>query len=336
MLFSAPLEIFWCVTNRCNLSCVFCMCDSGSAAREEPTAEQRQRIVQEIIRARVLNLYLTGGEPLLVPELPDYIRQLRAGNVHVTVTTNGTLLTEEKVCRLTEAGTNHIQVSINGASAETNDLLMGPSFHRIVEGITALNRAGLAPRIKVTVTRKNIDDMPELIRFLAGYETERISLFEVSPIGRGFYNYEDLKPAEEDLRRLEEWTETHQEIYPQMAHFKSFTLALLKEGRASTCSLGDPNINSCQIMHNGQVVQCSYAMALPERNNLFRYGLVGAWQRLPRFEKYLAPERLEGKCGVCESKRVCKGGCRALAYLQGRGEWAEDPICPHLPVLQEV
>ncbi|NOY54072.1 MAG: SPASM domain-containing protein, partial [Deltaproteobacteria bacterium] len=118
--------------------------------------------------------------------------------------------------------------------------------------------------------------------------------------------------------------------------FYSFTLALQKEGRSSTCSLGDPDISSCQIRYNGQMVQCSYAMALPKPNNIFEHGLVGAWQRLPIFKKFLDPERLEGKCGACERKKVCKGGCRALAYLQGRGEWAEDPICPHTPVLQEV
>ncbi len=336
MLFSAPLEVFWCLTNRCNLSCAFCMCNSGKNTSAGQTPEQRQWIVDQIIEARVLNLYLTGGEPLLIPELPDYIRRLRAGHVHITVTTNGTLLTGEKIRQLQEAGTNHFQVSINGASAEVNDPLMGHSFDRITAGITALNREGLKPRIKITVTRSNIDNMPELVQLLSTYETDRISLFEVGPIGRGFRNYHDLKPAEEALRQLEEWTEIHQEIYPQMARFHSFTLALKKEGRSSTCSLGDPDINSCQIRHDGQVVQCSYAMALPEPNNIFEHGLRGAWRRLPLFARFLAPEKLEGKCGACESKKVCKGGCRALAYLLGQGEWAEDPICPHRPRLQEV
>jgi len=336
MLFSAPLEVFWCVTNRCNLSCAFCMCDSGRETAEGQTPAERQWIVDQIIEARVLNLYLTGGEPLLVPELPGYIRQLREGNVHITVTTNGTLLTPARVRQLKEAGVNHLQVSINGSSAGINDPLMGESFDRIVAGIEALNREGIRPRIKITVTRSNIDDMPELLRLLADFQTDRISLFEVSPIGRGFLHYKALKPPDAALRGLEEWTEIHQESYPGMGRFYSFTLALKEEGRSSTCSLGDAGINSCQIRYDGQVVQCSYAMALPEPNNIFEHGLTGAWQRLPIFGRFLAPERLEGKCGVCKEKNICKGGCRALAYLQGRGEWAEDPICPHAPLLQEV
>jgi len=289
------------------------------------------RVVEEIIQARVLNLYLTGGEPLMLPWLPEYIGRFRKGHVHVTVTTNGTLLNPRRVFALREAGVNHVQVSLNGSRPEINDPLMSHSFHRIVQGIECLNSAGIAPRVKITVTRQNIGDMPDLVHFLDHFQTEHIHLFEVGPLGRGFQNYKELKPELEEMRILEEWMNRETGNLQNQAGFFSFSLIMHQEGRTAACSLGNPNICSCQILHNGNMIPCTFAQSLPDRNNILEHGFVGAWKRLPLFARYLDADKLTGKCGICEWKQECKGGCRADAYQQGKGVWSEDPLCPHLP-----
>jgi len=331
MRFAAPLEVTWSITNRCNLSCRFCLSEASANAADDLPSEQRERILEQIVEARVLNLYFTGGEPLLVPELPAYVARCRAASVHVTVTTNGTLLTPERVATLRDAGVNHVQVSINGSRPEINDRLMSPSYTAILQGLANLNAAGVAPRIKVTVTRENVADMPALVRLLDDFETEHIRLFEVGPLGRGHRNYAGLRPTLEELQTLGRWVAEEGAGLRSRVAFLSFTLGALEDGRSAACSLGNPNICSCQILHDGNLVPCTYAQVLPESNRIQDHGLVGAWNRLPLYRRYLDPNRLQGKCGRCEYKAECKGGCRGLAYLEGRGEWVQDPLCPHQP-----
>jgi radical SAM protein with 4Fe4S-binding SPASM domain len=336
MRFNSPLEITWCITNRCNLSCTFCLYNARQDQSEEMSPDEMEYVVEEIIRARVLNLYLTGGEPLLIPSLPDYVRRFRQARIHVTVTTNGTLLNGERVEHLQDAGVNHVQVSINGSRPEVNDPLMSSSFDRIVEGLENLNRAQIEPRIKVTVTRQNIQDMPDLARMLDRFTVELVRFHEVGPLGRGYRNYGDLKPDLSSLRSFREWVDKEGGRLKNTVEFSSLTLSMQEVGRASTCTLGDDGNFSCQIMHNGQVIPCAYAQVLSDGNNLLEHGLIEAWHRMPLFARYLDADQLTGKCGRCAMKGECLGGCRALAYQQGKGCWAEDPLCPHIPQMEEV
>ena len=106
------------LTARCNLACPYCQPDG-----QEPAGllklEQRQRVVQAAVALGAHSLRLTGGEPLLHPELEaliEAVQPLRAqGLQEIALTSNGTLLNASRARALHKAGLDRITLSLDGA-----------------------------------------------------------------------------------------------------------------------------------------------------------------------------------------------------------------------------
>ncbi len=86
-----PLTVFWSVTRRCNLDCVFCLTEGGDPAPGE-SPDIRARLAHVLSDASVLKVVVTGGEPTVIPDLLELIEILKKGGCFVEITTNGTSL----------------------------------------------------------------------------------------------------------------------------------------------------------------------------------------------------------------------------------------------------
>jgi len=327
MLLNSPVEVFWCVTNRCNLNCNFCLTRSTKTDNSDLSVEQRNFILHEIFENNVLKVYLTGGEPMLCPELFDYIRQLKEHNIFIELTTNGTLLDVNAIKKLKDYDINRVQLSLNGSNAYINDRLMGRSFARIVKNIGLLISNQVPTQVKVTVTRENLQNILELIRFLVSIGVTNIDLSEVHPLGRAFDNWNRIAPNIKDLAKLQNEIEQTPEYLQFDISFHSPSLLLEKNQVPSTCSMGAENTYSCLILANGDVIPCAFAMVWQIPNNICPNGLLQSWRGLTKFKQYVNPSRLTGKCATCDLKNRCKGGCRAMVYLFTNNLWAENPFC---------
>ncbi|MEQ8848994.1 GTP 3',8-cyclase MoaA [Botrimarina sp.] len=143
------------VTDRCNLRCRYCMPAEGVplAPREELlTFEEFQRVVRVAVGLGVRQVRLTGGEPLVRRDLPELVRLLAAidGLTDLALTTNGVLLAEQADA-LFAAGLRRVNVSLDALDpAVFAELTRRDSHRRVIEGIAAARRAGLAP-IKINV-----------------------------------------------------------------------------------------------------------------------------------------------------------------------------------------
>jgi len=327
MRLNSPIEIYWCVTNRCNLSCVFCLTDSAASSPDELDVHQRDFILQEIIGQRVLKVYLTGGEPLMVAEIFDYIEQLRHANIFVELTTNGTLLNAQNIRRLKRLDVNRIQLSLNGATEFLNDQLMGHSFRAIVENLHLLLAASISTHVKVTATRVNIHDIPQLVRLLMQIGVSEIDISEVHPLGRAFEKWRVLAPAITDLEKLESNLKLLPEYQQHQITFHSPTLQLLEQEFPSVCTVGSDAGYSCLISAQGQVLPCAFASVWRMENNILTSGLNASWHGLNKFKQFVNPVRLIGKCADCDIREDCKGGCRALALMFSGDVRGEYPFC---------
>src|SRR5690349_23936542 len=98
-------------TRRCNLACTYCN-EFDSHSRPVPTAEMLNR-VDRLAALGTAIITLTGGEPLLHPELEAVVRHIRARAIIATVITNGYLLSPQRIRRLNQAGLDQLQMSID-------------------------------------------------------------------------------------------------------------------------------------------------------------------------------------------------------------------------------
>ncbi|RMF92190.1 MAG: radical SAM protein [Candidatus Schekmanbacteria bacterium] len=329
MYVKTPIEVTWSFTKRCNLNCSFCLID----AKKEYRLSKKlcEKVLDEIIKGKVLKVILTGGEPLYEPSVFQIIKKLRYNGIAVELTTNGTLINKKILKKLADCGLREIQISINGSKAEINDYLMGKSFTKIINAIILSLEKDFNVHTKTTITSFNILDIPSLIEVLKSLGIKKIDLDEVVPMGRALLNYASLKPSLNDLLKLDSIVDEINEKENKLEiEFSSFTLTMANDGCAAECSIGDENSYCCTITADGNLYPCTLSTLWNKENNIIDKGIIKAWKDISYFKKYINEEKLEGDCSKCDTKKDCKGGCRPLAYAFSGNEWSEFPLCPRI------
>ena len=316
------LIIAWELTAACNLSCQYCR---ASASHEpdlgELDTDEAKRFVESIAPLKPM-LILSGGEPLLRPDLFQIIRLAVSLGIRVSLASNGTLITPELAEEIADSGVSRVSISLDGADAAMHDLGRGQgSFKRSIEGIENL-RGRVDFQINFTVTRMNQSELIRIFDLAEKLGAAALHIFFLVPTGRG--REEDvITPVrqEEMLRQIErEMDRRRLEVQvtcaPQYARLKR-----PGHGRGSGGCLAGRRF--VFVSRKGEVYPCGY---LPLRVGSVREkNFIEIWENSPELQA-LREGRLRGKCGRCEFSRSC-GGCRARAYYYSGDYLAEEPWC---------
>jgi len=156
----------WLYSNyHCNLVCTYCLTESGpKVARRELDPATMLELAREAAEVGFSGIGVTGGEPFLVPDMPQLLQDL-SQILPVLVLTNGTLFSRallERMAVLRDADVT-LQISLDHAEAEANDVMRGPeNFRKVVEAVPELLRRGIAVRIATTVEQEDADDLERL------------------------------------------------------------------------------------------------------------------------------------------------------------------------------
>lgn len=192
----------WVYTNfDCNLACSYCLTSSSpSAQRRALPPRAFERLVDEAVDAGIAELFLTGGEPFLLPDIFERLRYA-ASRLPTTVLTNGMLLKGRRLARLRELANLPItlQVSLDGHTADVHDSYRGAgSWAATVRAISDLQAAGFAIAIGATETAANAPFTQELRVFARhlGVPDER---FFLRPLTKRGFSTEGLDLRAEDV-----------------------------------------------------------------------------------------------------------------------------------------
>jgi MoaA/NifB/PqqE/SkfB family radical SAM enzyme len=156
----------WMYSNyHCNLVCTYCLTESGpKVARRELDPAHMLELAREAAEVGFTGIGITGGEPFLVPDMPQLLLEL-SQVLPVLVLTNGTLFSRallERMEVLRDADVA-LQISLDSAEAEANDVMRGPeNFRKVVEAVPELLRRGVAVRIATTVEQEEAEDLERL------------------------------------------------------------------------------------------------------------------------------------------------------------------------------
>ncbi|MBQ6141317.1 MAG: radical SAM protein [Kiritimatiellae bacterium] len=330
-----PRLVAWEVTRRCNLKCRHCRASAGDCAVEgEFSLDEAKAVVDDIASFANPVLILTGGEPLMCEWVWDIIAYARERGMTPAVGTNGTLVDDEVARRLAASGVKRISVSLDFPTAGAHDEFRGVegAFDAAVSGIAAARRAGVEVQVNTTVTRRNWRMLDEMHDLAVRLDAQALHPFLLVPTGRGAgLSGEELGAAEYEealgwvCRRQRtsplELKPTDAPQYRRIAIQQGVSCA--SRGRGCLAGTG-----FAFISHVGGVQPCGYFdMTL---GNVRETPFSRIWRESPVFADLRRPERLKGKCGVCEYKAVC-GGCRARALAVSGDYLAEEPNCAHVP-----
>ncbi len=330
------------LTRRCNLACGHCYLDAGTRGAgdqdELTTAEVIGLLEQVAARRSDTLVVLTGGEPLLRRDLEDLAARGSRLGLAMVVGTNGVLLDEARVGRLKAAGTLGVGISLDSLDPERHDAFRGRpgAWVRTLAGMEACRRQGLPFQIHVSVTEANAGEIPDLIAFARAAGAHVLNAFFLVCTGRG-ESMSDISPARYE-RVLGQLLEAQSEspdllIRARCApHFKRIAyqrdpaspLTRAQGYEGGGCLAG---IHYARITPEGDLTACPY---IPDpEGNIRRDPFWALWDQSPGLARLRAPV-LQGKCGVCEFRKLC-GGCRARPLALGGDLMDADPWCCHEP-----
>ncbi len=338
--------VAWETTRNCNLACVHCR---ASATRGPYTGEldtpEAFRLLDQIAELGQPIVILTGGEPLLRADIFEIAAYGTRRGLRMVMAPNGTLLTDDIAHRLAACGIKRLSISLDGASAETHDAfrqVLG-AFAGALQGIECLKRAGLPFQINTTVTRANLEQIPQIQALAVALGAVAHHIFLLVPTGRGKYIVDQAIDADEYERTLnwfyDQRGKTSLELKATCAphYYRILRQRSTRDGTSVSFQthgldavtrgcLG--GIGFCFVSHTGDVQPCGF-LSTP-CGNVRRASFTEIWRHAEVFTALRDYDRLSGKCGACEYKRVC-GGCRARAFEATGDYLAEEPLCSHMP-----
>src|SRR6185436_11386723 len=193
---------------RCPLRCPYCSnpVDIGADRyRDELEGEHWMRVLHEARALGVLQLALTGGEPMLRRDLDELVAAGRDAGLYSTLVTAGTLFTRERAEQLKAAGLDHVQVSVQSPDPEENDRIAGNrSFEKKIAAARAARELGFPLTINCVLHRQNLDRIEEILQLTEELDAQRLELANTQYYGWAVVNQQALSPTREQLERGEE------------------------------------------------------------------------------------------------------------------------------------
>lgn len=321
-----PKTLTLAITGACNLACRHCWVEAGAAASAAHVPERTlRRLIEEFAALGGEGVRLTGGEPLCHPAWLGLLRLARAvGLRDVSLQTNGMLFREEEVAALRELDFPglSIQISLDGATASTHDLVRGEgAFQEVLDGLRRLVRGGLAPRLTLFFTemRHNLEEIPAVLELATDLGIGSVVTGTLVRGGRAAEGSLVSAPTPEQYLRLLDRYDAEprfRELYEKIGKVAALEWRAAETPRTECCTfVENPYLTPAGRLH--PCVLChadTFAVA-----GVFAKGLAGAFaEGAPLWSSLLQISRGRADalatCRDCPGGMVCAGGCMGRAW----------------------
>lgn len=353
--------VVWNITRTCNLRCVHCYADSHAQSYPgELTPEQCYAVIDDLAEYGANALLISGGEPLLHPRLPQLLKRATERGLKVTISTNGTRITPQSAELFKTLGVAYVGISLDGVGA-VHDRFRGVlgAFDAALRGFKLCEQVGQKTGLRLTLTRHNVQCMPQILDFIERENIQRVCFYHLVPTGRGV-DVAALRPEESRtaldmlLERSAAWhaSGSARELLTvtQPADGVYILLRQLREGNplaeqtrrmlswngggANSSGRGIANIDTQGFIHPDQFWQ---KLTL---GNVKDTPFSKIWEaetqsasadQLRELRGSDDPverqKKLTGPCATCQHFALCGGGYRTRAAI-ANGHWfGSDPAC---------
>jgi radical SAM protein len=356
-----PIFICWETTKSCLLSCRHCRATAiRSRLPAELDTETGLRLIDQItdFTEPYPALLLTGGDPLMRPDVFDLIRNATERGIYTAVAASVTpLLQRDKLERMKTLGVEVVSVSLDGATAAVHDRIreIPGTWKSTLEAIMAASSCGLRMQVNTTVMRSNLTELADIFHLIRGRGAVAWEVFFLVRTGRGSaLENPDPIECEEIAQFLYDCTQYGIPVRTSEGpHFRRISLQRQKARETPRGKLyshlaarlreleGEPmNAPTVRLSgtgdgkgiifigHDGEVQPSGF---LPlSLGNIRNESLKSIYTSNPMLVGLRDPSRLKGRCGACEYAAVC-GGSRSRAYAEFEDPYQEDPACPYVP-----
>jgi len=345
--------VVWNITRACNLKCVHCYNDSGACkASDELSTAEAKGVINDLVQYGVPSVLFSGGEPLMRTDLFELIGYAVERGMRAVISTNGTLITAEKARQIEQHGVSYVGISLDGIGP-VNDKFRGVTgaFVKTVEGIKNCQDAGVRIGLRLTLTKKNVQDLESLFDFFESQQIERACFYHFVPSGRGG------AMADEDLTHAQ----SRQAVEMILAKTRSFKQA----GRTTDILTVDNHVDGVYVYlklkqedsaradevwkllvwngggmySSGVGIGCIDFHGKVHPDQFWWHYDLGNIRERPFSQIWMDTSNpllrglkdrrnyIKGRCRLCQFFDVCGGSLRVRADLHFGDPWAPDPAC---------
>ncbi len=324
-----PTTLLAEITHRCPLHCPYCSnpLEMVRAEGELATGDWK-RVFTQARELGVLQLGLSGGEPLVRKDLEELAAHAHGLGLYTTLVTSGLGLTRTRAERLREIGMEHIQISIQDADSEVAERIAGVSSVKQKRAAAAIAKElGFAFSINVVLHRTNLDRIEEIIDLAGSLGADRLELANTQYYGWGLENRAWLMPTREQVQRA------HAVANEAMQRYRGkmqiiFVLPDYFEQYPKPC-YGGWGKNYLVVSPDGRVLPCHGATQITTLSfdNVRDRSLQWIWQESPAFQAFRGDSWMKEPCRTCPRKAIDFGGCRCQAFALTGDAANTDPVC---------
>lgn len=331
----APIAMLAELTHRCPLACPYCSNPIALAQKEQElsTAVWVDAFAQAADLG-VLQLHLSGGEPLARRDLTELVAAARKAGLYTNLITSAIGLTQKRLQELDDAGLDHIQLSLQGTDAEMADHIGGydGGFARKMQAAEWVRESGIPLTLNTVLHRKNLHQLPRAIEMALEMEARRIEVAIVQFHGWALNNRKTLMPTKEQA------DEAGRLVMDARERLKGrlvldYVPADYHTGVPKRC-MGGWGMVGLNIAPDGQVLPCHAAQTIPDLTfqKIDETPLREIWYNGPAFNAYRGDDWMQEPCKSCEFKKRDFGGCRCQAMALAGDAAATDPTCRKSPL----
>ena len=328
-----PTTLLAELTHRCPLHCPYCSNPLELIrADAELSTDDWKRVFTQARELGVLQLGLSGGEPLVRKDLEELAAHARGIGLYSTLVTSGLGLTRKRAEALRDAGLEHIQVSIQDSDTESAERIAGVSSVKQKRAAIALvKELGFAFSINVVLHRANLDRIGELIDLAGDLGADRLELANTQYYGWGLKNRAALMPTREQVAKARGIAEAAIERYRKKMQIL-FVLPDYHEQYPKACYGGWGKLYIV-VTPNGQALPCHAASTITSLSfpTVRERSLEWIWQESPGFQAFRGDAWMKEPCRTCPRKTVDFGGCRCQAFALTGDAANPDPVCTLTP-----
>jgi heme d1 biosynthesis radical SAM protein NirJ len=343
--------VIWNLVRRCNLTCKHCYSISADTDfKGELDTGEVYTVMDDLKGFGVPVLILSGGEPLMRPDIFDISHRAREMGFYVGLSTNGTLISEQNIDAIADVGYNYVGISIDGMR-ETHDKFRRKegAFDEAMHGIRLCHERGIKVGLRFTLTQDNAAELPAILQLMEDEGIDKLYLSHLNYAGRGNKNREDdvvhrITREAMDLLFETAWRDAHhggsrefvtgnndadgvyllqwvRERYPEKA---AMVEQRLRQWGGNSSGVNIANIDNLGNVHPdtmwwhytlGNVRERPFSTIWTDLSDPVMAGLKQS------------PRAVEGRCADCHYLQICNGNTRIRAYQLSNDYWAEDPGC---------
>lgn len=338
-----PVSCFWKITTACNLRCIHCEGRAGTRSPDELSTNEAFALARSLKTAGCEKVILTGGEPLVRKDWPLLTQCLADLGMIPTIVTNGILVDDDMILKLTDSGVDSISISLDGNREVHDDIRVSPgnnstsSYDSAVRAIELACNSRLRTAVITQIHRRNLDDLQRMYGQIADLGVDIWQVQICMPLGRLLdlrheYMIEpsDIPALTAMLSRFVKDGRVAMAVADNIGYYDEHEPILRGSvtGHHSFWTGCKAGLRAAGISANGDVKGCPSHPDSFTVGNIRHMPFEKIWENRALFpyNTEWREELLEGECAICPFRRMCRAGCTTMAYSM-TGTIYNNPFC---------